>query len=197
MSKDQKKTSSRRNNTWTEERVERLRRLWAEGLSASEIARELGEGISRNAVIGKVHRLGLPGRAPSRSGNARRAPQQGATPAAQQATQQRQSASRSQPTAPAGTGAGTNANVATARKLEEAPTPAPRTRSAEDVVTPFERGRIRDIMELTRTSCRWPIGDPGDEDFSYCGARAMNGLPYCEHHARIAYQNLDKKRAAG
>ena len=197
MSKDQKKGSNKRNNTWTEERVELLRKLWAEGLSASEIARELGEGISRNAVIGKVHRLGLPGRAPSRSGNSRRAPQQGTTVA----PQRRQTSARSQTAAPAGSGAGggagAGANVATARKLEEAPAPTPATRSAEDVVTPFERGRIRDIMELTRTSCRWPIGDPGDEDFAYCGARAMDGLPYCEHHARIAYQNLDKKRAAG
>ncbi len=194
MSKDQKKGSNKRNNTWTDERVALLRKLWAEGLSASEIARELGDGITRNAVIGKVHRLGLPGRAPSRSGNSRRASQQGTAPA----PQRRQSATRSQPAAPtAGGGSGAGANVATARKLEEAPAPAPVTRSAEDVVTPFERGRIRDIMELTRTSCRWPIGDPGDENFAYCGARAMDGLPYCEHHARIAYQNLDKKRAAG
>jgi GcrA cell cycle regulator len=194
MSEDKKSGNSKRKNTWTEERVELLRKLWAEGLSASEIARELGDGISRNAVIGKVHRMGLPGRAPARSPNSRRAPAASSQPRRQNTSAPRSTGGNG--TSAAARGA-TGSAAATARKLETPPAPQPVSREAEDVVTPFERGRIRDIMELTRTSCRWPIGDPGDEDFAYCGARAMEGLPYCEHHARIAYQNLDKKRAAG
>ena len=105
--------------TWTDERVELLKKLWIDGLSASQIAAELGN-VTRNAVIGKVHRLGLSGRAKD------------AKPAA---------------------------------------------------------------SDLRESMCRWPMGDPTKPEFRFCGARSITGLPYCTHHARIAYQPVaDRKR---
>ncbi len=165
--------------TWTEERVARLRELWAEGLSASEIARELG-GVTRNAVIGKVHRLRLERRAPSRRGtaakNARPAPP-----------------SRRRPPAVSGTAALKPEPEAAQKAM-----PAPKPRRARLVFPPPPaEGRIKDIMKLTRHTCRWPIGDPGEEGFAYCGAQVSAGHPYCEHHARMAYQSSGDRRRTG
>ncbi|WP_038035554.1 GcrA family cell cycle regulator [Thermopetrobacter sp. TC1] len=176
----------RKNNTWTEDRVVLLKKLWMEGLSASEIAKELGNNISRNAVIGKVHRLGLPARAPARRGNST-ARTAGQMP---KAGTQRQKAAARAATAPAA-----RSNVVPKEEIEEMLQAATNTLTAnaqETTVTEITRGRISDIMELNRHTCRWPFGDPGEEDFTYCGARVSEGLPYCEHHASIAYQ--DRRR---
>lgn len=160
--------------SWNDERVELLKRLWSEGLSASQIASELG-GITRNAVIGKVHRLGLSGRikgtAPARPRKAR-----SEAPAPRPA---------SRPT--------TIGNTALAHALEPvmeaAPAPAP---VADNVVPLSQRCSI---MNLTEATCRWPVGEPGTESFYFCGARSATGMPYCTHHARMAYQpNLDRRR---
>jgi GcrA cell cycle regulator len=163
--------------TWTDERVELLKKLWSDGLSASQIAAEIG-GVTRNAVIGKVHRLGLSGRgkakaaAPQRPRKATRAPS-APTPIAQ-------------PT-PA------HSNVVLA------PIPAPRVEPepdltlSDDVVVPMSE-RVT-IMDLRESMCRWPMGDPTKPEFRFCGARSVTGLPYCNHHARIAYQPVtDRKR---
>ncbi len=176
----------RKNNTWTEERVVLLKKLWMEGLSASEIANELGNGISRNAVIGKVHRLGLPARAPARRGSstprtAGQMPKSG---------MQRQKAAARTVASPAA-----RSNVVPKEEVEEVlevVTEVIAVNAQENTVTEITRGRISDIMDLNRHTCRWPIGDPGEENFSYCGARVSEGLPYCQHHASIAYQ--DRRR---
>ena len=158
--------------TWTEERVEILTSLWKEGLSAAEIAKVLG-GVTRNAVIGKVHRLRLSGRAPAHGTprkKAERKPKK--TPLQRPVTQ----------------GA-----TALKAKVEAAPAPQAKPAVASLVKTP-QKGRITNIMELTRSTCRWPIGDPGEEDFAYCGCQASTGSPYCEAHARMAYQQPAERR---
>ncbi|MEJ0060232.1 MAG: GcrA family cell cycle regulator [Terricaulis sp.] len=141
---------------WTEERVNSLRKLWAEGLSASQIAKQLG-GVTRNAVIGKVHRLGLAGRAT--------------------------------PSRPA------KRPVRAARPRVISPT-APRLRPASTmpmVVIPqleplrFEDGKAANVLTLSESMCKFPIGDPTDADFAFCG-RGSAGGPYCADHARLAYQ---------
>jgi GcrA cell cycle regulator len=158
---------------WNEERVELLKKLWAEGLSASQIASRLG-GVTRNAVIGKVHRLGLSGRATSSRSSAPR-------PRRVQAPRQHRAPSLM---------FGTRGNVAlkpqydTDLDLDLAP--------LEELVIPLhERANI---MTLKESMCRWPIGDPASEDFYFCGRKKNGSIPYCEHHARLAYQPAPSRR---
>ena len=155
---------------WTDERVELLKKLWADGLSASQIAAELG-GITRNAVIGKVHRLGLSGRAKSPSSSAPRTRKPRAT------TMMRVSR-------PSMRG---NTALAYAYDYEvEA--------EAAVVENVIPMGQRRTLLELTEDTCRWPIGDPSAEDFYFCGGQPMNSLPYCSYHCRIAYQPPSSRR---
>lgn len=160
--------------SWTEERVEQLKKLWAEGLSASQIAGALG-GITRNAVIGKVHRLGLSGR--------------GKTTSQQPKARKPRGQSAARPNQPRTVGN-------TALKADYAPAPkpvaAPRPVPVEDLVIPPEQRAT--ILTLTEQSCKWPIGDPGSDDFYFCGRHSDPGVPYCDHHARIAYQPANDRR---
>ena len=160
---------------WTEERVEILKKLWAEGLSASKIAGILG-GVSRNAVIGKMHRLRKSGEVSEQRASKPKAPRA-----------KRKSAPARSPSRPVTAGA-TALKTAPKAALAQA-RPKPVIKLAE----PPTRGAIDDIMDLTPTTCRWPIGDPGEEGFTYCGAHAPHDAPYCEHHARIAYQPAARK----
>ena len=158
---------------WTDERVELLKKLWADGLSASQIAGRLG-GVTRNAVIGKVHRLGLSGRATSSRSSAPR-PRRNHIPR--------------QHRAPSLT-FGTRGNLALkpSYEAEYEPVPAP----VEELVIPLhERASI---LTLKESMCRWPIGDPSEEDFHFCGRKKVGTLPYCEHHARMAYQPVQSRR---
>ena len=163
--------------SWTEERVERLSRLWLEGRSASQIAAELGEGVTRNAVIGKVHRLGLSGR----------------DPAPVEAPQLRVKAILP---AEAITLAPILEEVVS--EIEVPPTPPPIViglgvpRGASDVVIPLS-DRVT-ILELGATMCRWPLGDPTSAEFRFCGCRAHSSLPYCAEHARVAFQPVADRR---
>lgn len=166
--------------TWTDERVELLKKLWTDGLSASQIAAELGN-VTRNAVIGKVHRLGLSGRAKDAKA---------ATPAAQRPRK----AARA-PSAPAPIAPQNRSNVVVA------PIPRPPVEVVEesavmaedDLAIPMSE-RVT-IMDLRESMCRWPMGDPTKPEFRFCGARSITGLPYCTHHARVAYQPVaDRKR---
>ncbi len=148
---------------WTDERVDLLKALWADGLSASQIATKLGE-ITRNSVIGKVHRLGLAGRATTsriRSARPRSAVALLPSPPAQPQT------CVFTPLLPI--------------RLSE-PEPAP-----EDIK----------LINLKDCMCRWPIGDPKEEGFHFCGLRRSFGVPYCEHHAAIAYNPKARRRRYG
>jgi len=169
-------TGERKDMSWTEERVELLKKLWAEGLSASQIAGELG-GITRNAVIGKVHRLGLSGRAKAPSSSAPRP------------RKPRSASPMVRMSRPAMRG-----NTALARhalplyELDPEPEPEP----LENIV-PI--GQRCSLLELSDAKCRWPIGDPGSADFFFCGGKPVGDLPYCAYHARIAYQPaVDRRR---
>lgn len=170
---------------WTEDRVELLKKLWSDGLSASQIAGELGS-VTRNAVIGKVHRLGLSGRAknPAAASSAPRA-----TPVRKPTTR-----SPSHPMTGQGAGGmtrGANAlapQFATEAEIETQPAPA----LSEDVVVPFSE-RVT-IMDLREYMCRWPMGDPTTPEFRFCGGRSQTGMPYCTYHSRIAYQPAADRR---
>jgi GcrA cell cycle regulator len=156
---------------WTEERVELLKKLWAEGLSASQIAGRLG-GVTRNAVIGKVHRLGLSGRATSSRSSSPR-PRRSHVPRANRT-----------PSLVFGT------RGATALKPFYETEPEPMT--LEELVIPLhERASI---LTLKESMCHWPIGDPGEPEFHFCGRKSCGSLPYCEHHARMAYQPVHARR---
>ena len=162
---------------WNDERVELLKKLWAEGLSASQIAGRLG-GVTRNAVIGKVHRLGLSGRATtSRMKSLRPRPRVG-TPATALAKRPGQ----------ARFGATGNSTV---RALYQ-PDSEPFVSAVEELVIPL--AERRSIQTLNECSCRWPIGDPQLADFHFCGKDKVMGLPYCEFHARRAFQPPQPRR---
>jgi GcrA cell cycle regulator len=155
---------------WTDERVELLKKLWAEGLSASQIAGRLGS-VTRNAVIGKVHRLGLSGRATTSRMKSHR-------PRPRMASKRMAKARHSQ--------IGNPAFRALYAEPEAYHPPA-----EELVIPPSER---KYIQTLTECSCRWPIGDPQLSDFHFCGKKKVPGLPYCEFHARRAFQPPQTRR---
>lgn len=163
--------------TWTDERVELLKKLWTDGMSASQIATALGN-VTRNAVIGKVHRLGLSGRPKD------------AKPAS--ATPRPRKSSRA-PSAPAPIAPQANGNVVLSPISIPSFREEPEALSEEDVALATSE-RVT-IMDLRESMCRWPMGDPTKPEFRFCGARSITGLPYCTHHARIAYQPVaDRKR---
>jgi GcrA cell cycle regulator len=158
--------------SWTDERVELLKKLWLDGLSASQIAKQLG-GVTRNAVIGKVHRLGLSGRA---------APSQPARPAFK----------APRPARPAATAA----PAAPVRRAEPVAQPAAHVAPSMAPVVYTEEAGSATVLTLGAHMCKWPIGDPSTDSFSFCGRRSSDG-PYCGEHARIAYQPQQKKVRSG
>jgi len=169
-------TSNGPKMSWTNERIELLQKLWLEGWSASRIARELACGITRNAVIGKVYRLGLSGRVNARSGKVpaslphQKAPRR---PAHRHANSLRIAG---------------NTALAFHSFVIEAPAP----QKVRDVVVPISEPVT--ISELRESMCRWPIGDPGSSEFFFCGGNALTGLPYCAYHSRVAHQPASERR---
>ena len=142
--------------TWTRERVEQLKSLTDAGLSCAQIARRLG--VSRNAVIGKLNRLGLSrGRVPA-------APRAAAPPAGPRLRRPSIMAQR---------------QILRAVYAEAPPPP--------EAVTVVAAERCS-LLDLAKGKCRWPISDPGAADFAFCGNAAVSGLPYCTGHARLAYR---------
>jgi len=153
---------------WTEERVELLKKLWQDGLSASQIAKQLG-GVTRNAVIGKVHRLGLSGRAtPSKPARTVfKAPR---------------------PARPVSTGPSAPRRIAEPLSLaQHAPTPVRYVDEAPGTAT---------VLTLGAHMCKWPIGDPAMDNFTFCGRRSGEG-PYCDEHSHVAYQPAQTKKRSG
>ena len=171
---------------WTDERVEKLKRLWAEGLSASQIAAQLG-GVSRNAVIGKVHRLNLPGRAKAGGvAAASRAPAKRPATTPRPATFATRAAS---PARPATRTVGATAlqeetETDTAREIVVA--------AKSNVVVPISKQLS--LTDLTERTCKWPVGDPLKDDFHFCGCESPDASPYCNYHARLAYQPVHERR---
>jgi GcrA cell cycle regulator len=183
VNEDQSDVQGGAKMSWTPERVELLKELWAKGLSASNIAGRLGQGITRNAVIGKVHRLNLAGRAPQpRSEVARpRKVREPAHPG-------RQVAPLTLPNM------GNVALKPTIRMVPvERPLAMPEPKPLRLVDAAKGDGRIT-ILQLSDKTCKWPIGDPGDEAFCFCGHSPRDGSPYCDFHAGRAYQPLQDRR---
>ena len=130
---------------WTDEQVKELKRLWDKGLTTGEIGKALG--VSKNAVVGKAHRLGLNSRpSPIRRGD-------------EEAE-----------------------NTADTVKKKKAAKSDSAKKNPEQ-----EKKKLFTVNDLTSSSCRWPIGDPKDEDFHFCGKEALPDKPYCAEHAAIAY----------
>lgn len=160
---------------WTNEKVDLLRQLWLDGKSASQIAAALGDGVTRNAVIGKVHRLGLSGRVKTAGSAAPRARQK--------------SPPRASSVGRSGGGFRGNAALALARdpRIDAEPEIL-----REDVIIPMSL-RVT-IVELKEAMCRWPLGDPTTPEFRYCGIQTVGEGPYCQYHARLAYQPAQDRR---
>lgn len=156
--------------SWTDDRVDVLRKLWADGLSASQIAAELG-GVTRNAVIGKVHRLGLSGRAKNPSTAANRKKR-----VSNRASGYSKSNNRGQR-------AGGSASAV----------------SRQPIVIDIPKPKLLNLnlLQLNDSTCKWPVGDPQDDDFAFCGNKPREGDPYCEYHCRLAYQPAADRRRGG
>ncbi len=201
--------------SWTDERIDRLKELWKKGMTASQIADELG-GVSRNAVIGKAHRLGLqarpspvkpnePAPVPVKTKPARATAQPAPAPApaeekAAKAAPAPQPRSTAQPPAPAAAPAQPQApqqrivSVGPGGFLRQGPgdqqppiPPAPPRR----LVPAKPSAEVADktsLLDLNEKICKWPIGHPGEPDFHFCGRQANPGFPYCVEHCGVAYQ---------
>lgn len=159
--------------SWTDDRVARLSKLWADGLSASQIAADLG-GVTRNAVIGKVHRLGLSGRVKPK-GN-------GGTTARRKPTQPRKPRQPKLNPQPNGSVNGSAHHQHDDVLLKE---PAALEAPASRKIT---------LMQLTETTCKWPTGDPTMPGFSFCGHTSQDEKPYCEFHSKLAFQPASERR---
>ena len=201
--------------SWTEERIERLKKMWHDGATASQIADELG-GVSRNAVIGKAHRLGLEQRpSPVKPGEEKEvkkpaaATPAAAAPAPAKAAAPKAETSKAASTAPAAPVAhapqapaphrptsqemqyrsiGPGGFVRQGPGDQQAPIPpAPPRRLVPAKPSP-EVADKTSLLELNDRICKWPIGHPGEPDFHFCGEQANPGFPYCVAHCGVAYQ---------
>jgi GcrA cell cycle regulator len=187
--------------SWTDDRVETLKAMWAEGKSASQIAKELG-GVTRNAVIGKVHRLGLSNRGPN--------------------------GERPEEVEPVAAAPAAPVEIEPEPEIVAALDPAPAPRPRDGVVTPMrpkagpgapgqpqpptppgseisaealanlaevaKKAKRLTLMQLTERTCKWPIGDPATDEFWFCGLPCVPGKPYCETHVAVAFQPMSARR---
>ena len=198
--------------SWTDERVETLKKMWAEGQSASQIAKELGS-VTRNAVIGKVHRLGLSNRVggstmPDAKAKGAAGPENDADsvapasdaprgePQARPAARPETRAAAPRAEVPTGTAASLRKQIIPAGQ------PLPPQPSAGEI-SPEALASVREVekkarkislMELTERTCKWPIGDPATDDFWFCGLPSQQGKPYCDAHVGVAFQPMSSRR---
>jgi GcrA cell cycle regulator len=188
--------------SWTDERVELLKKMWGEGQSASQIAKELG-GVTRNAVIGKVHRLGLSNRTAGATATAK--PEAKAKPTAKPEAKAKpvpmpKTEAARPPASPASADA--KPNLPFRKQIIPAGQPLPPQPSANEIssealakVNEIEKKAKRiTLMELTERTCKWPIGDPATEHFWFCGLPVQAGKPYCEAHVGVAFQPMSARR---
>jgi len=166
--------------SWTDERVETLKKLWGEGRTAAEIASELG-GVTRNAVIGKAHRLKLSGRASPIKQSVKKKP--------------------------------ANTNASKPKAVEKAKTQAPAKEAAKparksavdstdivsavhvDTISEKDKNRKRiPLQDLGANACRWPLGDPREKNFGFCGCKTEAGEVYCAEHRALAFQVVSRGR---
>jgi GcrA cell cycle regulator len=195
--------------SWTDERIDRLKELWTQGNTASQIADELG-GVSRNAVIGKAHRLGLqsrpspvkPNEGPGESTPSPFEPEAPAEAeampeAAEADPEENEIASEAQPAAPAPAPAapqpqirsiGPGGFVRQSPGEQQSPIPPAPPRRLVPAKPSSEIADKTSLLDLNEKICKWPIGHPGEPDFHFCGNQANPGFPYCVEHCGVAYQ---------
>ena len=178
--------------SWTDERVELLKKMWTGGQSASQIAKELG-GVTRNAVIGKVHRLGLSNR--TTTGTSSKTAKSNGKPKAP-------SKPASQPASSTDLNPINKPIIPMRKPIITAGQPLPPQPSANEI-SPEALASVREIekkskkitlMELTERTCKWPVGDPATVDFWFCGLSVQQGKPYCEAHVGVAFQPMSARR---
>lgn len=203
--------------SWTDERIEKLTKMWEGGATASQIADELG-GVSRNAVIGKAHRLGLkarpspvkPNEKPVRPAAPKKVKPAAESPVVRTAEPQTEApASAPAPATPAPRAADAAPTPATETPVSEKPRivsvgpggflrqgpgdqqqpipPAPPRRLVPAKPSPEIAGKTS-LLDLSDRVCRWPMGHPGEPDFHFCGEKVNPGFPYCVEHCGRAYQ---------
>ena len=164
--------------SWTEQKIQMLKDMWGHGYSASEIAKRLG-GLTRNAVIGKAHRLKLS----SRPSPIKREDEVGGRLSTDSVTPIMKSSRKRvmlRPLPPV-------AMPSTVRPVKDSMQAIDQLKRSEGIA----------VTKAGERHCRWPIGDPRSPDFRFCGCTAYEGLPYCIDHARMAYQNVGKRQRAG
>ena len=174
--------------SWTDERVETLKTLWGEGQSASQIAKVLG-GVTRNAVIGKVHRLGLASRTAAKPEPAKAAKPEPAAAAKPKLKTVEKAAPAPVKEKP---------KPVTAHKppvvTSTFPHPPAPSEPLVDLVDVDAAAKKLSLLELNERTCKWPIGDPSKGEFYFCGHAAAPGKPYCSSHVAAAYQPMSSRR---
>ena len=199
--------------SWTEERIDRLKTMWTNGATASQIAEELG-GVSRNAVIGKAHRLGLEARpSPVKPGEEKehRAPAAVAAPKAAPAERPAPRAAAPVAAEAAPEPAAASSSPAPQRQRaqsdniqyrsigpggfirqgpgdQQAPIPPAPPRRLVPAKPSDEVADKTSLLDLNDRICKWPMGHPGEPDFHFCGNASNPGFPYCVEHCGVAYQ---------
>ena len=196
--------------SWTDERIDTLTKMWEGGSTASQIADELG-GVSRNAVIGKAHRLGLKARpSPVKANEKEAAAPAAATPRAPKADAPPRAAPERRPVAPRVAAPATpNADGSQAHPApamprivsvgpggflrqgpgdQQAPIPPAPPRRLVPAKPSAEMAEKTSLLDLNDRICRWPMGHPGEPDFHFCGVKVNPGFPYCVEHCGRADQ---------
>jgi GcrA cell cycle regulator len=200
--------------SWTDERIEQLTKMWEGGSTASQIAEELG-GVSRNAVIGKAHRLGLKARPSPVKPNDKPEP----APVAKSPKPAPASASAAGPVAAAARPALPRAVIPPTPMPQRPPMPPVPSANMPRIVSVGPGGFLRQgpgdqqapippapprrlvpakpspemaektgLLDLNDRICRWPMGHPGEADFHFCGEKVNPGFPYCVEHCGRAFQ---------
>ncbi len=180
--------------SWTDDRVETLKTMWGEGKSASQIAKELG-GVTRNAVIGKVHRLGLSNReTKEKTTKEKPAPKEAAKPKVAPKHEKEKSAAAKILESPVSLPI-RRPIITAGQPLPPQPSNSEISQEALATVAEVEKkAKKLNLMQLTEKTCKWPIGDPATDEFWFCGLNVQTGKPYCEAHNAVAFQPMSARR---
>ena len=166
---------------WTEETVEELKKMWDKGMTTGQIAKALN--VTKNSIIGKVHRLCL---------TARPSPiKKSATPKKVE-TEDKKTTTKTKKSCKATDSKEKVADKKVDKTVKEKVSTPKEVKVAETVTNVIEETNIP-LVKLDNHTCRWPLGDPRDDDFCFCGKRINTGQTYCEEHAAVAYVRNGKK----
>ena len=176
---------------WDEKRAAKLKAMWLRDCSARQIAEELGDGVTRNAVIGKVYRLGLSRKKLREAALAQEEARR------QEEAAQKAAEPKTEPAAPLSALGGVDYKALRLAGQPLPPQPSTNEISPEAIakVNEVEKSaRKLSLMELTERTCKWPLGDPAKTPFWFCGLPAQPGKPYCTAHVSVAFQSVSPRR---